>query len=287
MNINTFRELFSEYLTAFAKKAKRGWIEKMINHAPVFRFGIPENVCGLESFKFAEGFVEQKLMLPFEALIILDSIKTVKGEDLGWFIYRDERLFINIFRISHSRESSLFMLISILEKDMLAARQNGEERSSVGAMGMIRPMPYIVYPENMELEAKQDALAVMTNALDSLSYFCSIVNSPGNFLVKVSPSNNAKKGRSVQWIESKSHYIILGREHGKMMMNNGTRDFNGTITRAMHNRRAHKRLLTSDRFRNKRGQSVWVKSSWVGPKEWEGTDKKVYRVMNFTPPNNP
>lgn len=39
------------------------------------------------------------------------------------------------------------------------------------------------------------------------------------------------------------------------------------ITKSSHFRRAHKRLLTSERFTSKRGQYVKVKHTWIGPSE--------------------
>jgi hypothetical protein len=35
-----------------------------------------------------------------------------------------------------------------------------------------------------------------------------------------------------------------------------------------HPRRAHQRVLRSERWGDRQGDLVWVKASWVGPKEW-------------------
>lgn len=122
---------------------------------------------------------------------------------------------------------------------------------------------------------------VALNLHIALVNFISLVNHPANHIVVVEPKNPEK--RSVQWVMSKSHYLVLHAADAKQAENRqGFTDSTQVLTRSAHNRRAHFRTLNSDRYVHMKGQKIWIRSAWVGPKEWIGSDKKVYRVVGQT-----
>lgn len=119
------------------------------------------------------------------------------------------------------------------------------------------------------------SLEIMT----SICWFFREITSPTNFIAKVEPD---KKGKSVEWRESRSHYVIIDRGHpanSKSITHGATveDDPEARRTRMAHSRRAHTRVLRSERFRRARGRKIWVKSCWVGPKEWKDAGS-IYRI---------
>lgn len=112
-----------------------------------------------------------------------------------------------------------------------------------------------------------------------LTHFLFDIYGSGSTVVKVSPKPDNTK--SVQWRLSREHYLVLRRQQVEKL-----RESKGTVSdadmiRSAHWRRAHLRRLTSNKFINKRGLLVPVKKAWVGPTEWEGTDKKTYTVVGM------
>jgi len=92
-------------------------------------------------------------------------------------------------------------------------------------------------------------------------------NSPANWVVKVVDEHaRVVKRQGKRTKERRTRYIVVpDRDLDRVLrLPNEGGDY---IERAPHRRRAHYRRLTSQRYRLKRGQRVFVKESWVGPKE--------------------
>lgn len=134
--------------------------------------------------------------------------------------------------------------------------------------------------EVMSRPASAQAAAEIGNGLRNvmLRVVFDIMN-PANVILRVTPN---AKGRSVQWVESRTHYCIINKTHAARCLRDRRGPTETEIQRSAHWRRAHMRRLMSDKFTHKKGQLVFVKQSWVGPEEWEGTDKKIYKVINTT-----
>ncbi|MEI8040385.1 MAG: hypothetical protein WCL11_03180 [Verrucomicrobiota bacterium] len=115
--------------------------------------------------------------------------------------------------------------------------------------------------------------------LKELQAFLFDIEYPGNVVLKVGPA--AKPGKSVEWRLARTHYCILRRGDARACRREATGPSEEQTARAAHWRKAHFRRLRSEVFTQKRGQLVAVRHAWVGPKEWEGKDGKVYRVVNF------
>lgn len=129
---------------------------------------------------------------------------------------------------------------------------------------------------NFKLQSSEEDLKRLANApMEWLGYFLLDVMSPKNVTVKVTP----KSGRSVQWVLAHTHYLVLDQKEAKECRERKSGPTDEEIIRAAHRRRAHFRKLVSERFTNKRGMKVPVREAWIGPKEWVGTDKKIYQVF--------
>ena len=115
--------------------------------------------------------------------------------------------------------------------------------------------------------------------LHDLHGFLFDIEYPGNVVLKVGPA--AKPGKSVEWRLARTHYCILRRGDARACRREAIGPREEQTARAAHWRKAHFRRLRSEVFTQKRGQLVAVRHAWVGPKEWEGKDGKVYRVVNF------
>lgn len=120
-------------------------------------------------------------------------------------------------------------------------------------------------------------LAEIKNDLDLI--VSDFIN-PHLHLCKVSPKT--PQGKSVIWQKAREHYVLIHKSHvanrkesiGKKIINDGP-----TIDRMAHSRRAHFRLLKSPKFKHKQGQKIWIKSIWVGPKEWTDRSGQIYRIV--------
>jgi hypothetical protein len=119
----------------------------------------------------------------------------------------------------------------------------------------------------------------------ALAWFIREYMSPQNFVAKVSPD---KKGKTVEWLESRTHYVLLNRNHpaNSKTAKRGSKISPGDeyIKKRAHSRRAHARILRSPRFKNKVGQTIRVKACWVGPDEWRQFGS-IYRMAKFDSAN--
>jgi len=115
---------------------------------------------------------------------------------------------------------------------------------------------------------------------DGFVKLCYHYLAPHNFSAVVIPST---QGKSVEWRQAREHYVIVHRHHSA---NNAAHSEGAVVTsekareahRIAHSRRAHTRLLRSEKWKNSRGRRVFVKATWCGPKEWRDTAGQTYRL---------
>lgn len=102
---------------------------------------------------------------------------------------------------------------------------------------------------------------------------------PSLHLAKVSPKAD---GRSVEWMKAREHYIFVHKNSPINKKGASGKDFdpNKEIKRTAHSRIAHYRLLKHPRYKAKRGTLIWVRSTWVGPKEWEDASGQIYKLVD-------
>jgi hypothetical protein len=106
--------------------------------------------------------------------------------------------------------------------------------------------------------------------------------SPNIHMATVAPD---EPGRSVQWRKARTHYTLISHGHpaNKATVGHGARIANDTsaeLVRMAHNRRAHYKTLKHERYKFARGKRIFVKATWVGPKEWRDEGgKQIYRIL--------
>lgn len=111
---------------------------------------------------------------------------------------------------------------------------------------------------------------------ESLYFLLAYLNLPGSTLLRICPK---RAGKSVEWVHSHSHYLIVPSAYARQLQKTRLPFTDHQLKRASHWRRAHLRRLTSSVFVHAKGRLVKVRSAWVGPKEWRGSDQKIYQVM--------
>jgi hypothetical protein len=137
-------------------------------------------------------------------------------------------------------------------------------------------------PEQTELTRAMEA-TYANAALDSLAAFSLDSMCPAAHVAMVKPD---QPGRSVEWTKQRTHYTLIYHGHpASRLQHNGTMPTvranpDEELTRMAHARRAHFKTLQHPRYRYKRGQRIFVRAAWVGPKEWrdEGS-KQIYRIL--------
>lgn len=123
---------------------------------------------------------------------------------------------------------------------------------------------------------RPEVSVAMKSRTSWLCMFLCDLDMPGNVTLKVSPPSD---GRSVEWRVAREHYLILNKGHAAQCRDSKKGPTDSQLVRGAHSRIAHFRRLKSEKFRHKRGQKVRVKQAWIGPEEWIGMDKKIYRVQ--------
>jgi len=110
---------------------------------------------------------------------------------------------------------------------------------------------------------------------------CNDFNNPSLYLCSRRPY--LPNGKSVVWQKAREHYVFIHKTHAANRRENlGTKTIHDGpfVDRASHSRRAHFRLLSSPRYKAKRGQRIWVQSAWVGPKEWSDHSGQIYKIVD-------
>lgn len=126
-------------------------------------------------------------------------------------------------------------------------------------------------------ETLNEAMWAPFNHIRNVLFF---IHHPAFITVSVGPL--AVPHKSVQWRIAREHICIIRRRQALSLHSNQGTIGDAELNRAAHWRRGHLRRLSSARYR-KRGQLVFVKQAWVGPREWIGSDKKTYRICDIKP----
>lgn len=120
-----------------------------------------------------------------------------------------------------------------------------------------------------ELEA---GMAFLTCCLAVLSVLA--INEPASFVVEERPLHEPREmPKTIRRSFDRPHYIVLKPRQirERFLYKNGIpddeRDDDGTPKVTPHERRGHYRRLQSERFKQARGQVLWIKPMWVGVQE--------------------
>jgi hypothetical protein len=134
---------------------------------------------------------------------------------------------------------------------------------------------------------REGAQEVYAQLIGGLVAFSDDAMSPNVHLATVEPATNGEP-RSVQWVKARTHYTFISHGHpaNKKGVGVGSRvpsDPTKELTRMAHNRRAHYKHLQHPRYRFARGRRIFVRATWVGPKEWRDEGgKQIYRILEPT-----
>lgn len=107
---------------------------------------------------------------------------------------------------------------------------------------------------------------------------------PTNHIAEVRPVIG--EPRSVEWMRARTHYTLIAHGHpaNKKTVGAGDRvavDAGEELSRLAHNRRAHYRTLRHERYRFAKGRRIFVRSTWVGPKEWQDEGgRQIYKILD-------
>jgi hypothetical protein len=126
-------------------------------------------------------------------------------------------------------------------------------------------------------KVRPDVSKMMHSYVSWLCLFLCDLDMPGNVVLKVSPPS---QGKTVEWRLAREHYLIINKKQASLCRDRKSGPSNSQIIRSAHARIAHFRVLKSPVFKHKHGQKIRVKEAWVGPDEWIGLDKKIYKVMH-------
>lgn len=95
-------------------------------------------------------------------------------------------------------------------------------------------------------------------------------------------------GKTILWQKQREHYVLLHKNHPANKPDSHGKIINSEpqVLRIAHSRRAHFRILRSPKFKNKVGQKIWIKSAWIGPKEWTDRSGQIYKIVEPNISNN-
>lgn len=110
-----------------------------------------------------------------------------------------------------------------------------------------------------------------------LFYTLAQLTLPGSVVLRIRPQH--KPGKTEEWVKAREHIVIVPKRTATQLQTQKSGITRHQESRAAHWRRAHLRRLQSPMFTHLRGRFVPVRSAWVGPVEWTGSDKKLYRVL--------
>lgn len=122
-------------------------------------------------------------------------------------------------------------------------------------------------------EAIQSALRSAKTAIEEIFYF----NTPNKFVVEREPVKKQKIAKDrVARSHQRSKFILLDPKHIRKTIGNPTASEKRQSPGA-HQRRRHERLLKSEKFTKKQGETILVPATWVGPTEKQ-EGNSIYRV---------
>jgi hypothetical protein len=281
MNITTFNEPFEKaILNRHSRKIWEQW-----SNSPLFEHSLRiDEVIEKVYNKFGFG---ENVVVPFPYPLIRADLKVLFNklqgkENPSWlpvscFIREEENGDWEAFFRPRGLDTvqETFICNFYLEKesrDLLLDLWDNKNEKWLAESGHIEG----------DTEAKLELAAVQVYAI--IRAFAEETMMPSAHIALVRPN---RQGKSIEWIKARTHYTIIYHGHPANKKGLAERskisegDKKETIQRMAHNRRAHKRLLKSDRFRFKKGQEITVRATWIGPKEWmdEG-GHQIYRILD-------
>lgn len=260
---------------------------KKILESPLFYYPLPdrkqmsddemrfcrENILGGES-----GFIP--VHMPYKHFILVTSYKLDDGSkvETTYMVWGEP------YRSNNFVEKGLMCLLTIVRRDVIDGNEtwfrvqfNGRQTNGLAVVAWKNGRP-LNEREFRGLQGNEQLIQdIGVSCRTLITMFCCDVMSSRSTILKVSHPNADSK--SVQWRKAREHYLVLSRKQALHIRDGKPSPTDEQVARAAHWRRKHFRLLSSDKYRHKRGRLIPVKEAWVGPKEWIGTDGKIYEVV--------
>jgi len=225
-----------------------------------------------QNTKFSQFFVVSKLSDGDVITVQFSQTKRGSGYWMLDAISMREYDFINLIQSNMPDAAKIGMVLGDLNKRKKKWRLDGQN-------------PFLL----LEFDHDNVRKLHMSNIACTMK-FLAMVNNPSSHLVKVYPDRVGQK--TTKWIRSRTHYCIIKHNYDEennfsgrdVFANNQARDqINMALSglRTAHKRRAHPRRLNHPRYTYKRGQTIQVKETWIGANELKGTDKKIYKIVDF------
>lgn len=242
-------------------------------HGPVFIYDPPESKTLTQSDK--EWIYSQVIdseyrvkHLPYKCFRIVPSGNTY---DFWMQVWWDGGETITIGLVPDDMPDCMLLVhrIHINEKGKLDGKILGMRRGEMATKDQLDELFKVGFEEWKG--------AVVDQPFTILSCLC--LDMAHSTVVRVSPEPNRNVARSVEWTMARTHYLLLHRKHAERCAIGKRGPSALEMKRSAHWRRGHFRRLRSPRFTHKQGQQVPVKQAWIGPREWQGSDGKIYRVM--------
>lgn len=234
--------------------------------SPIFMWEVPDD-DGIKAFIFAKDEIMSKVraednLLPFKMLrVYIYSHES----SLKLWVYHNDGILRGAFQRVEQKG----------DEEAVFSFQTGKVKGEQMAVSFRAGGRY-VEPSQFDAGLKDFILWAFYRLLG----FIYEVSLPSNFVASVTPD---KKGKSVEWVKARTHYVILHKAHpanSKDVSSGSTvTRSDESIKRQAHTRRAHARILRSPRFRNKVGLTIYVKATWVGPSEWKESGS-IYRMVS-------
>lgn len=164
---------------------------------------------------------------------------------------------------------------ALVKERTIVERASRAIRGHSDALNALSELSFKSVPDGAAPDPKDTFMALYgTILLIAYNYLA-----PHSFMARVTP---AKEGKSVEWLRAREHYTVIHRNHAAnsaTVKEGATVSDHGNLQRLAHSRRAHTKLLKHPRYRFKLGQRIFVRASWVGPKEWQDTAGQTYTIV--------
>jgi hypothetical protein len=220
--------------------------------------------------------INEPNLLPFKTMRLWVNANLSDSQDgtrgfKAWISHHDNKLFAQVRMLGPEKTGLTSLIFTSGYQD---------ENTSVKLHSIHRLYGKVIPLEKIKASPYGQALGDQCMAIfTSICWFIREVTSPANFVASVTPN---KTGKSVEWTKARTHYVLIHKAHpanrqGVAKGSSVTID-NSHITRQAHTRRAHVRVLRSPRFRHKLGQTITVRSCWVGPDEWT-QNGSIYKLQ--------
>lgn len=228
------------------------------------------------------------IVMPHPFIRVLDTVRGLDGSEHGW-VFAVDGGNVHIQHLVKAGKLVMLKICSIPESTVanIVGSDRGESTKLSYGVWMLAPHPHklndeesaMLFPvrsKNPHLQLHNDALNAVA-MLSKMMSFLFLTNHPAHHTVRVSPSSSRCAGRSVEWVAARSHYVVVDSgDNRRAGLGFAPK---GVTQRAVHWRRTHWRTLSSERFKNKRGQRILIRRSWVGPTQWQDNNGQQYQVV--------